>query len=224
MQTIPIVNRDGQRKTTNVDASPNECPFCHEKQVVDINYSVTVGSDLEALCKCSNSRCGKLFIAYFTSAKALDPKRSESFFFKSVSVGNIKTSEFDSNITDVSSSFVEIFQQAERAEIIGLNHLAGMGYRKALEFLMKDYLIKKFPEKANKIEEKLLGACINEFVIDPNIKIVAKNAAYLGNDQTHYVRKWPDKDINDLKVLIQLTIAWITMEVLTQKYKDEMGG
>ena len=31
----------------------------------------------------------------------------------------------------------------------------------------------------------------------------------LGNDETHYSRKWVDMDINDLKILIRLTVTWM---------------
>ena len=43
-----------------------------------------------------------------------------------------------------------------------------------------------------------------------------------GNDETHYVRKWEGKDINDLKKLISMTIAWIEIEQLTVDLAKEM--
>jgi hypothetical protein len=51
---------------------------------------------------------------------------------------------------------------------------------------------------------------------------MAERATWLGNDETHYVRKWEDKDINDLKILIKVTLHWIEMELLTEQYKTEM--
>ena len=47
---------------------------------------------------------------------------------------------------------------------------------------------------------------------------------WLGNDETHYVRKWEEKDIRDLKILIRLTESWIQNSILTDKYLREMGG
>lgn len=44
----------------------------------------------------------------------------------------------------------------------------------------------------------------------------------LGNDEIHFIRKWTDKDIDDLKVLIRLAMTWIENEVLTKKYLDSM--
>jgi hypothetical protein len=98
-----------------------------------------------------------------------------------------------------------------------------MGYRKALEFLVKDYLKIKLPGSTIDIEKKLLGKCIDELIDNPNIKAMAKRAAWLGNDETHYTRKWEDKDISDLKKLIKLTVHWIVLEKMTEQYQAEMN-
>jgi hypothetical protein len=47
------------------------------------------------------------------------------------------------------------------------------------------------------------------------LKTTASRATWLGNDETHYVRKWEDKDLNDLKKLIDLTVHWVSAEILT---------
>ena len=52
---------------------------------------------------------------------------------------------------------------------------------------------------------------------------MAKGAIWLGNDETHYERKWVDKDIDDLKTLIDLTLHWINYETLTEQYKESMN-
>jgi hypothetical protein len=43
-----------------------------------------------------------------------------------------------------------------------------------------------------------------------------------GNDETHYVRQWEDKDITDLKTLIPPTVNWIETILLTRKYMQSM--
>ncbi len=47
-------------------------------------------------------------------------------------------------------------------------------------------------------------------------------AAWLGNDETHYERRWVDKDVEDLRRLIDITCHWIEMNVLTAQYRQEM--
>jgi len=98
-----------------------------------------------------------------------------------------------------------------------------VGYRKSLEFLVKDYCILKQPGAAEEIKKTLLGQCIGTWVEDPKVKECAKRAAWLGNDETHYLRKWESKDINDLKILITLTVNWIHNDILTERYMKEMS-
>ena len=96
------------------------------------------------------------------------------------------------------------------------------GYRKALEFLIKDYVIRKHPEDEAAIKAKPLGRCINDDVEDPKTKAVAKRATWLGNDETHYLRRWLDRDLSDLKRLIGLVLYWIEAEHLTEEAFQSM--
>jgi hypothetical protein len=68
----------------------------------------------------------------------------------------------------------------------------------------------------------MLANCIATCIDDDKIKQMAKRAAWLGNDETHYVRKWADKDLNDLKNLISLTRHWIEMDQLTKDFVKDM--
>jgi hypothetical protein len=56
----------------------------------------------------------------------------------------------------------------------------------------------------------------------PRIKDCARRAAWLGNDETHYYRIWEDKDLKDLKLLLQLTLHWIEDECATKKAVKDM--
>ena len=87
---------------------------------------------------------------------------------------------------------------------------------------MKDYLIGLHPDKTEEIKTKFLGKCIEEYITNANIKTVAMRAAWLGNDETHYVRIWEGKDLQDLKKLVDLTVHWIEMEQLTNDAMTEM--
>ena len=125
-------------------------------------------------------------------------------------------------IQKLSNDFCNIFAEAHKAEQHKLSLVAGPGYRKALEFLIKDYVIALKPDDKDKIEKMMLGNCLATYVEDDKIKQTAKRAAWLGNDETHCVRKWEDKDVNDLKKLISLTRHWIEMEQLTKDFLQDM--
>lgn len=130
---------------------------------------------------------------------------------------------FSDIIYSVSSSFGQIYNEAYAAEQMELKEVCGVGYRKALEFLIKDYAIQgKDEQTIVKIQNMPLAKCIDDYVDDAKVKAVAKRAVWLGNDETHYVRKWEDKDVNDLKGLIRLTTLWIEKEKETEILLAEM--
>jgi len=118
--------------------------------------------------------------------------------------------------------FPEIYAQAIAAESYGLDQVAGGGYRKALEFLVKDYCISINRDAEAEIKSSYLGVCIKKYIDNPQVKLCAERAAWLGNDEIHYERRWTDKDIVNLKELIMLTMNWIHSSILTRKYADDM--
>jgi hypothetical protein len=131
---------------------------------------------------------------------------------------------FNETIEKVSPDFCSIYRQADKAEKLQLDLVAGPGYRKALEFLIKDYLLATYPDAdvQGLIRILQLGPCIENYVKNDKLKQTAKRAAWLGNDETHFVRKWEDKDITDLKDFINLAVHWIEDEAIYLKMLAEM--
>jgi hypothetical protein len=212
------------QSNVQLDLSPDVCPICHSSIVaMDMGANFLYnGVRLERVLQCPNTSCQVLFIAQYErhhqNAAVYNWKRSVPFEF-------IPTT-LTETIKSVSPDFCEIYGQAEKAEQHGLSLVAGPGYRKALEFLIKDYACGLHGDKKAEIEKMLLGACIAEYVKSEQIKQIAKRAVWLGNDETHYVRKWADKDLNDLKKLISLTLHWIEAEKLSADIIKDMpeGG
>ena len=83
----------------------------------------------------------------------------------------------------------QIYVQALKAEHEQLDHIAGIGYRKALEFFVKD------------------------FSKDEDLKTFALASAYIGNDEGHYYRNNPDKDFTDLKNYLHGVIHYMEMKL-----------
>ncbi len=100
--------------------------------------------------------------------------------------------------------------------------IAGPGYRKAFEFLIKDYAKSLTPDKEKDIEKKFSGVVVSEYIQDARIQAVAKRCLWLGNDETHYLRRWTDHDVGDLVTLIKLTANWIEIEHLSKSYVEQM--
>jgi hydroxymethylpyrimidine pyrophosphatase-like HAD family hydrolase len=149
---------------------------------------------------------------------------NSTFYYTNGTVfkGTVAKKTFNNLIEDLSPSFVEIYNEAYNAEQLDLNQICGVGYRKAIEFLMKDFAVMNNPDKEDEIKKMPLMQCIKKFIDSNNVKKVAERAVWLGNDETHYVRVWDAKDLQDLKKLIELTVHWIEVELLTKELEDDM--
>ena len=88
-----------------------------------------------------------------------------------------------------------------------------MGYRKALEFLIKDYAISLKSNESDKISKMTLSQVIDEFIDNKKIKTLARASAWIGNDETHYQRKHENYDVNHLKSFIQATVSTIDSDL-----------
>lgn len=233
MDNFTFVDIQSQRLTRDKD--PNICPICHhkinpEEQAWTLTNWYCSDPILERVFQCPNKECGHLFIARYLIAEIenegntsnLHPTSTKMFVLKDLFPKSPKPEQFPEEIKNISPMFILIYNQAIEAESHELIQISGMGYRKALEFLIKDYCIKMYPEHDNKIKVMFLSNCIADFVDDERIKQCAKRAVWLGNDETHYLRKWQDKDINDLKILTKLTVNWIENILLTNKYSEGM--
>ena len=202
-----------------INALPNTCPFCHKTIIPEISdtYYNRISQQMEMILHCANSECSSTFIAYY------DIVNSGRFdFTNKITIGNLISRDFNQEIKNISPQFLIIYNQAFAAEQQNLHEICGVGYRKALEYLLKDYAIKENPDKEDNIKKMQLSNVIQTYVNDPKINSVAKRATWLGNDETHYVRKWEGKDLRDLKTLIELTVHWIEMESLTKSFENDM--
>ena len=110
--------------------------------------------------------------------------------------------------------FYKIYNQAHKADSLGLDEIAGIGYRKAVEILVKDYCLLTLPD--DKVKEKIpsmpLSQCINLIPYEP-IRTLALGSAWLGNDETHYERKHVDHDLEDLKRFVKALIFFVSADL-----------
>ena len=207
--------------------TPGTCPCClHAIEPLLRHTSATGGLQdpktiVEAVYQCVRPQCARLFIARHAN-RGQTPGSTTYREVSALVPVPVARVEVPPDVRALSPSFVAIHEQAMAAEALGLDQLSGMGHRKALEFLVKDYCIHKKPGDKINIEKIQLGPCIENYVDDERVKQCAKRATWLGNDETHYLRKWTDKDLQDLKALLRVTVAWIESDLLTEKYLNEM--
>jgi len=212
-KSIPLVS-DDEGVFYQIDLKPTVCPYCRKSQILDLQAFSKVSRSSEfVFCICTNPSCRMAFVLPFN----LIFGGLQNFIYPSY-----ETKSFNEKIELISPQFCKIYNEAYTAEQIGLEQITGVGYRKSLEFLIKDYLISIYPSKEEEIKANFLSNCINELVEDKRIKSVASRAAWLGNDQTHYIQKWEDKDVTHLKGLINLCLHWIEAEIETKIIEAEM--
>ncbi len=138
MTEIVTVKWEGHGKQISLSAYPDICPICNHAIDVRVKYACQLKHNIdivEVIFQCPRRECEHLFIGYYV----LPSSTSQVFWLRSVDPQVFKGRVFSTEITSISKNFVTIFNQAKQAESLQLLEIAGPGYRKALEFLIKDY-------------------------------------------------------------------------------------
>ncbi len=214
LKNINVSFRNGVRMIDNIDI-PNSCPHCGEvlqPNVISATSHYQSTDEFKTIgvfLQCTSQDCLNYFSLHFES------DYTSGLLYKLIPYAYrppIKI-ELPQNIEKVSEAFVEIYTQATKAEAEQLDQIAGVGYRKSLEFLIKDYAIRNNPDKEESIKNKMLGPVISEYLTDfTKIQNLAKAATWIGNDETHYVRRHDDKDIRDMKQFIRSASQFIAAD------------
>ncbi|MBI5613548.1 DUF4145 domain-containing protein [Candidatus Gottesmanbacteria bacterium] len=218
--------KDGDDAYHEIDKKPDTCPACGKgiSPITCYSYGVDTWRRyegfLQVVYRCPREECNRLFItSYFPSQYG--GINDTLYLNKTFLLDSVEIEKFTESIAKISEKFPRIYNQAKIAEDNGLDTIAGPGYRKALEFLVKDYLIKTNPKLEEHVKKVQLGDAI-KMVDDTRIKSCAERAAWLGNDETHYARQWEDKDMQDLKNLIKMVVDWIDLVERSKEYESSM--
>jgi len=226
MFSIHALNVKGASIPIKIDKeSIDYCPICHNGIEPIILNNYLIGEDLDILqrlYKCPRNQCGRIFLAnYYRYPNGY-------YFFNNLEPWQHEELLLPDSLKENFPDFCEIYKQAIIADEMNLKEITGIGLRKSLEFLIKGFVIRKLKndnaneEKISEVKKSFLGTCIEKYIDDSTIKRRAKRAVWLGNDETHFLKKWPEKDLTDLKNLIEITISSIEVQLLDEKYQKEM--
>lgn len=190
------------------------CPYCHTEishhKVFITPFYEKDTKRFAILFECL--RCHDYFVVtYRWSSDFCD--YSHEAIYQPIDIPRLPPLHTDipKNIEEHFPEFKVIYEQSFQAESLGLTAICGMGFRKALEFLVKSYSISKAPDEKQKIKSETLSQSINR--LDEKLKILAKAISWIGNDETHYVRKWENKDVTDMKQFISALMSFISAEI-----------
>ena len=195
------------------------CPLCHKgisHAPLNSYFSsknLDAGVEYVVYIDCVCPTCHRLFVCeYHYIDESYD---SPTYFFVNQPYA-IYPKAFDTLlispfIRNLSPNFAETYAQSVSAELHDLTQIVGGGYRKALEFLVKDYLCQKSPEKSDEIKHEFLAQSIKR-IEDERIRTFAERATWIGNDELHYIRKYENLDIEQMKVFIHAMVQSIDLE------------
>ena len=221
--TLFVVDSNDTRLFTYEE--PSVCPMCHYA----IDPRLLSGYFVhEPMCFSCDEKytvyilffcmhCQRVFLAKYPAVlKRTSSTDLEAGYISHLYPAIADNTKFSEYICDLSPVFVKTYNQSQIAEAEELTEIAGGGYRRAVEFLVKDYLCHKFPEDKEAIKTELLGQAIKR-IEDPRIKVLSERSTWLGNDEVHYTRKHEDFGVEDMKEFINALLHYIESELVFEK-------
>ncbi|HBE44664.1 MAG TPA: hypothetical protein DDW17_04220 [Deltaproteobacteria bacterium] len=165
MQTmqITIYNLSGAMEHGYVSVKPDICSVCGD---ILTPYPIAFSNSVEKIepsfenvyhpYQCTG-KCGLVNLAVYK----LKPKSRIKMHYDLVDLfvavpKEVPANEVSPEIQKLSPNFFSIYKQALATEALNLTQMTGLGLRKALEFLVKDYAISKYPNDEEIIKKKYL--------------------------------------------------------------------
>lgn len=208
---MAYINLPGTTTLLNVNHTPETCPFCHceiNPQYISSHFHQQDGiKEYAILCSCPVPSCGKFFTASYNW-----DLYSNSWELAGISFDNPLEIQLSPLISGISKNFSAIYDQSIKAEQSNLKELCWLGYSEALDILVRDFLISRFPSDAPILSDLPLIYCINDYINDERIKEIARRTGFRGNNNFFTLPK--DEEINpeEVKRLIQIILRWIEIE------------
>lgn len=218
-KNIRIIYSDGssENTTANIDTV---CPHCGVPidPTILATYSNALSTETRGtfgmFLSCTNSECKKYHVQAFSFTRyskghPIEVGEKVPYTYKPM-LKNDLPEEINNEFKDFSA----IYNQSLEAESMALDQIAGVGFRKSLEFLIKSYAIKMSPESKVSIEKETLTNTIkNRYNDFPKIQKLAELATWIGNDETHFVKKHTAIDIQDMKRFIRSASLFIAADM-----------
>ncbi|MGK0551932.1 DUF4145 domain-containing protein [Enterococcus faecalis] len=205
--------------TGNFNLSDN-CPHCKNFiQPIVIHgraqniVEMKTENKVAVMLQCPNEKCKQFFLDWF-SIVVNSSMSIETITDLVYTYSPVLENDLPKDIEIIFPDFTKIYNQSIGAEVYKLDQIAGIGYRKSLEFLIKDYAIRLHPQKIDSIKQDYLKDVISKYFGDfPKLQSLATAASWIGNDETHFVRKHEDKDIESMKKFIKSAAMYIATDM-----------
>lgn len=189
---------------------PAICPHCGFGTDAIVNekdfYSFNDGHLLIAVCQCT--ACHKSF--FFTCETSGTDDAPMVCMYPANQIVPYK----NENLAAISERFIDMYNQALLAEYNQNFELAAIGFRSSLEILVKDYAIQELGEPAETVSKQSLCNAIATYLQQADLVNTADVVRILGNDYTHYQRKYPEHDFALLKKYMEIFLSQIEVKYM----------
>lgn len=209
----------------------DECPICHFgidmsqnswRNYHDIHSSEQKNFNIFSIHICPH--CHRGFVTeHHMSVKPNTNDEDDSILVEESQVvypHSTPDLNIDEQIRKISPRFYDIYRQCLIAKNECLSDLYGMGYRKALEQLVTDFAINKYPDEKEKILAMSLHNRIESYFRDSDAKTALMACKWLGNNETHYENCNTKEDIVLFEGLIEDTLYYIHRELREEKARS----
>lgn len=198
----------------------DECPHCHTSIEPILLSSVLVHPHKNVSSRIRTFtflyKCNKCKHAFMVELKTNQLNESDPYIAFETMLSpskSVPNRQFSKPIYKISEKFVTLYNQSQVAETTGLSDICGMGYRKALEFLVKDFAIYMHPEDQTSIKSQPLSQCIDKYMDNIKIKNLSKATTWLCNDEVHYEKRHEEYSLSELKTFLNAVVTAIELEL-----------
>lgn len=189
-----------------------KCPVCRTKSPFEF-CGDGVGKyddEINYIVQCCS--CDSFLLARFRYYK-----QDDHLGFVDVFPYGTYKNTFPSDFAEVSKRFINTYEQAMTAKELHLDELVGMGLRKALEFLIYDYIKNVLAIEPAKTLEKRI-----EQIKIQNIDVNGTLVRWVGNDHTHVELKHPEFTIDEMIQSIDLIVYYLYAEYKSKKVAEKI--
>ena len=209
--------------------NPNICPHCHvanEPREL-FKWFDKKEDKLLSTWECRFNQCGRIFVVshindntgFYKIERNLNGLPKGPIWPKPIL--NLKDGRTIDTDEETDSKFIKTYLQSLEAESNGYDEIAGMGFRKAIEYLVKDWSIQTNPTEKEKILGLWLSSIIKKYFTG-DLKEILERAYWLGNDHTHYNKLFEDYNIDHLKELIDLVMVELDRDYKKRNYIENI--
>lgn len=209
---------------TKVQIGDN-CPMCHKAGKPEyangcLIRSFNEGEKPQAFIVWYCTNCKRYYVSLYHMNTGLQDMELDTLYPYPV---EIDEQSLPQDIKEKYPDFIKVYSESCECEKQNLLTIAGAGYRKALEFLVKDYLQKEQHLTKEEVGDCRLEKCCKKIDFEI-IRELANAATWLGNDETHYTVKHPEYDLKQMKAFLIALISSIHNKHELDKAKELLNS